>query len=186
MSEPYHLGHDVSITACFFITPCLHGICRAWWQGDFDKKNILSSSLLGRDRDFAGYRRLPSPPIHRPSLHPNVWRSLCGLPWSAALLKERKGPKATWLCCGAIDRLRGEWNERTGGDLEVTTVLDADLKSVCRENDLVIFPSRWLGELLRSRADSSHATPYAFERRTAAGGYVASRAGSRNSLRQTV
>lgn len=47
----------------------------------------------------------------------------------------------------AIERLRGEWNERTGGGIEVTTVAGTDLKAVCDENDLVIFPSRWLGQL---------------------------------------
>ena len=48
----------------------------------------------------------------------------------------------------AINRLRGEWAERSGGELSATSSEWKDVagaKSI--EADVVIFPSRYLGEL---------------------------------------
>ena len=48
----------------------------------------------------------------------------------------------------AINRLRGEWAERSGGELSATS---SDWKEVAGaksiEADVVVFPSRYLGEL---------------------------------------
>ena len=48
----------------------------------------------------------------------------------------------------AIERLRGEWAERSGGSLSASSVAWTDLLAAKEpEADVVIFPSRYLGEL---------------------------------------
>jgi hypothetical protein len=48
----------------------------------------------------------------------------------------------------AINRLRGEWTERSGGELTANEVTWADLSGAKTvDADVVIFPSRYLGEL---------------------------------------
>src|SRR5262245_50562652 len=48
----------------------------------------------------------------------------------------------------AIERLRGEWAERSGGELEGTDTTWPDLaKGDAIDADLVVFPSRYLGEM---------------------------------------
>lgn len=53
----------------------------------------------------------------------------------------------------AIDRLRGEWNSRTDGQIETLSVAaDADLVAAAREADLIVFPSRAIGVLCEADA----------------------------------
>ncbi|WP_145110078.1 hypothetical protein [Botrimarina mediterranea] len=53
----------------------------------------------------------------------------------------------------AIDRLRGEWREQTDGEIETFDVAkDADLVAAAKEADLIVFPSRAIGELCEARA----------------------------------
>ncbi|TWT95907.1 hypothetical protein Pla108_29840 [Botrimarina colliarenosi] len=53
----------------------------------------------------------------------------------------------------AIDRLRGEWNERTDGQIETIEVAaDADLAAAAADADLIVFPSRAIGELCEAEA----------------------------------
>lgn len=48
----------------------------------------------------------------------------------------------------AIDRLRGEWNARTDGQIETVAVAaDGDLVAAAQEADLIVFPSRAIGVL---------------------------------------
>jgi hypothetical protein len=48
----------------------------------------------------------------------------------------------------AINRLRGEWAERSGGELNVQSATWADISQAkSLDADLIIFPSRYLGEL---------------------------------------
>jgi hypothetical protein len=48
----------------------------------------------------------------------------------------------------AITRLRGEWTERSGGELTATGIAWADLTAAkAVDADLIVFPSRYLGEL---------------------------------------
>ncbi len=48
----------------------------------------------------------------------------------------------------AINRLRGEWAERSGGQLNATPIAWQDLvQSNSPDADLIVFPSRYLGEL---------------------------------------
>jgi hypothetical protein len=48
----------------------------------------------------------------------------------------------------AIDRLRGEWNERSGGTLSTaTTTWDELSGNPSLDGDVIVFPSRYLGEL---------------------------------------
>jgi len=48
----------------------------------------------------------------------------------------------------AINRLRGEWTERSGGEVKATGVTWQDLsKATTLDADVVVFPSRYLGEL---------------------------------------
>ena len=53
----------------------------------------------------------------------------------------------------AIDRLRGEWREQTDGEIETFDVAkDADLAAAAKEADLIVFPSRAIGELCEAKA----------------------------------
>lgn len=53
----------------------------------------------------------------------------------------------------AIDRLRGEWRERTDGEIETIDVADeADLVEAAAQADLIVFPSRAIGELCEAKA----------------------------------
>jgi len=48
----------------------------------------------------------------------------------------------------AINRLRGEWNDRSGGELNTSSMSWAELAAAkSLEADVVVFPSRYLGEL---------------------------------------
>jgi hypothetical protein len=48
----------------------------------------------------------------------------------------------------AIDRLRGEWNERSGGELNTSAMSWAELAPAqSPDTDVIVFPSRFLGEL---------------------------------------
>jgi hypothetical protein len=48
----------------------------------------------------------------------------------------------------AIDRLRGEWNDRSGGELGTSSMSWAELAAAkSPEADVIVFPSRYLGEL---------------------------------------
>lgn len=52
-----------------------------------------------------------------------------------------------------IDRLRGEWNARSDGEIEsVPVARDADLVAAAAEADLIVFPSRAIGELCEAGA----------------------------------
>lgn len=53
----------------------------------------------------------------------------------------------------AIDRLRGEWNARTDGQIETVSVeVDADLVAAAETADLIVFPSRAIGRLCEADA----------------------------------
>jgi hypothetical protein len=48
----------------------------------------------------------------------------------------------------AIDRLRGEWNARSGGELTTSSMTWSDLVAAkSLDSDVVVFPSRYLGEV---------------------------------------
>src|SRR5262245_9802656 len=48
----------------------------------------------------------------------------------------------------ALNRLRGEWAERSGGELAATGTIWKDLSTAkTLDADVIIFPSRYLGEL---------------------------------------
>jgi hypothetical protein len=48
----------------------------------------------------------------------------------------------------AIDRLRGEWNDRSGGELNTSDMTWAELAAAKSPNaDVIVFPSRYLGEM---------------------------------------
>lgn len=69
-----------------------------------------------------------------------------GLPRAEVTL--RVGVLADESLRRAIDRLRGEWRTQTDGEIEsVALAAEADLAPVAGEVDLLVFPSRRLGEL---------------------------------------
>src|SRR4051812_28378419 len=125
-----------------------------WWSSQGDKEK-------GRQGDS---RRVGSSPCHLVTLSPCLpWFLICAT--MVTIGCHRQGPSTPApaprasvalrvlvvnepAVAESINRLRAEWAERSGGALNASSTTWAEVaRAKSLDTDVVIFPSRYLGEL---------------------------------------